>query len=120
VPLEGDRITTISLCMEDWGGSTPLSTGGCEGISENLRQKAKCVPQATAPTIHWWAKTIAADNLKPRYWCIVRRGVPNGVPCRARRGGGGWRMTKPLGAVAAAPVARATDGSAAIMARMCT
>jgi hypothetical protein len=79
-PMAGDRVTTIWLCMEDWGGSTPLSTGGCEGISENLRQSAKCVPQATAPTIHWWAKTVAADNLKPRYWCIVRRSVPGGVP----------------------------------------
>ena len=33
--------------------------------------------------------------------------------CPAQRGGGGWRMTKPHGAVAAAPVAPATDGSAA-------
>jgi len=71
--------TTISLCMEDWGGSAALSTGGCEGISQDLRHKAKCLMQPTAPTIHWWAKTIPADSPKPKYWCIVRRPAPKGV-----------------------------------------
>jgi len=73
-------VTTISFCMEDWGGSAPLSTGGCEGISQGLRQKAHCVMDPTAPTIHWWAKTIPADNPQPKYWCIVRRSAPKGVP----------------------------------------
>jgi len=75
------NVTTISFCMEDWGGPNPLDTGqGCQGISIALRQGATCVPEPTAPTIHWWAKTIPADNSDPRYWCIVRRSAPAGVP----------------------------------------
>ncbi len=81
VPMAGSSVTTISLCMEHWGGTTPLLDGeGCEGISESLRQAANCAPEAAVPTIHWWAKTIPADNTEPRYWCIVRRSAPEHVP----------------------------------------
>jgi hypothetical protein len=79
-PKSTTSVTTISLCMEDWRGSAPLPTGGCPEISQELRQDATCVTEATAPTIHWWAKTIPADNTDPRYWCIVRRSAPDGVP----------------------------------------
>ena len=85
VPMaSADSVTTISLCMEDWGTlNKPLDTGqGCAGISIELRKaaKSKCEPELTAPTIHWWAKTIPADNADPRYWCIVRRSTPANVP----------------------------------------
>ena len=78
-------VTTISFCMEDWGGSNPLSTGGCPGISIADRKAAKCGPEPPttiqpAKTIHWWAKTIPAGGAAPRYWCIVRRRAPTGVP----------------------------------------
>jgi hypothetical protein len=80
-PISAGKVTTISLCMEAWGGSTPLPKGaGCEGISQKLRQQAKCVLEPTAPTIHWWAMTTPADNPHPKYWCIVRRSAPAGVP----------------------------------------
>jgi hypothetical protein len=80
-PMSTTSVTTISLCMEDWRGPDPLPTGrGCTEISKELRQAATCTPEATAPTIHWWAKTVPADNPKARYWCIVRRSAPAGVP----------------------------------------
>jgi hypothetical protein len=79
VPKAGSSVTTISLCMEHWAGTT-LDSEGCEGITEDLRQAAKCAPEPAAPTIHWWARTIPAGSSEPRYWCIVRRSVPDGVP----------------------------------------
>jgi hypothetical protein len=81
-------VTTISLCMEDWGGSTPLASGGCDGITLKDRQIAKCAPEATAPTIHWWAKTVSADKDSQKSWCIVRRSAPDGTPVP---GTGRWR-----------------------------
>ncbi len=95
VPMAGSRVTTISLCMEDWGGSDPLPTGrGCPEISKEDRQAAKCgaerqaatnPSEAAAPTvtstIHWWARTDpAGDSPDPKYWCITRRIAPPGVP----------------------------------------
>lgn len=82
-PMTGTgAVTTISLCREDWGGSTPLPDGqGCKGISQKLRIKeaGKCHPEAVAPTVHWWAATMPAGETHPRYWCIVRRSAPDGV-----------------------------------------
>ena len=82
VPMtSAGNVTTISFCMEDWGGTNPLPTGqGCAGISIASRQGAKCGTEPTAPTIHWWAKTEPADKKAPRYWCIVRRSAPDRVP----------------------------------------
>jgi hypothetical protein len=80
-PIQAGSVTTISLCMEDWGGADPPPTGrGCPEIAKELRQAATCAPEASTPTIHWWAKTVPADNPHPRYWCIVRRSAPAGVP----------------------------------------
>ena len=78
-------VTTIWFCMEDWGGPNPLTTGGCPDISVADRNAAKCGPERAttsqpATTIHWWAKTIPAGSTAPRYWCIVRRSAPKGVP----------------------------------------
>ena len=80
VPMTPDRITTISLCVEQWtSGTTSLSGSGCPEITDALRKGAKCAAEPGAPTQHWWAQTIPADNPHPRYRCIVRRSV-NGVP----------------------------------------
>ena len=85
VPMTAGKVTTISFCREDWGGPNPLTTGGCPDISLADRKAAKCGPEPAttsqpSTTIHWWAKTIPADNTPPRYWCIVRRSAPKGVP----------------------------------------
>jgi hypothetical protein len=79
-PMTAGSVTTISLCVEDWGGPDPLPTGeGCAGISKERREAAKCDPEASNPTTHWWAMTLPAGGAHPRYWCIVRRSV-DGVP----------------------------------------
>jgi hypothetical protein len=81
VPMTRTKLTTISLCSEQWAsGTTSLTGEGCPGISPALRQAAKCVTEPGAPTRHWWAQTIRANNPDPWYWCIVRRSAPLGVP----------------------------------------
>jgi hypothetical protein len=92
VPKIGDlfhsRLTTISMCAEDWGGPNPLLTGaGCQGVSEAQRKHATCKAEVNAPNVHWWGKTDPADGGPPRYWCVVRREVTEAlVPGTAR-----WR-----------------------------
>ena len=89
VPMTlSNRITTISLCVEEWTtGTTSLTGAGCPGISEPLRQAATCGGEVGAPTRHWWAQTVAANGGAPRFWCIVRRSMPGvTVPGTAR-----WR-----------------------------
>jgi hypothetical protein len=78
-PISAGKITTISLCMEKW--VDPLPTGkGCKGITQQLREHATCDTEPGASNIHWWAQTIPADNPHLRFWCIVRRSPPGGVP----------------------------------------
>ena len=86
VPMAGDKVTTISLCKEDWGAVDAIPSALspaqlCQDIPQKIREQAgKCITERTAPTIHWWAKTVlAGGNPDPTYWCIVRRIAPPGV-----------------------------------------
>ena len=74
------NVTTISLCMEDWGAPISPRAEGARAFPLRSARPRNVSPEPTAPTIHWWAKTIPAGSTAPRYWCIVRRSAPAGVP----------------------------------------